>query len=104
MVGHVAVNWRNLADSLEETPLIGGPIAASARFLQVVSGTRDPATGLGEIDIQIDETVFGQPVSCSARPEARANQWIVWGAKGDWWDHLTVFRAGVPIPAQFPEP
>jgi hypothetical protein len=104
VVGHMAVTWRNLTDSLGETPLIGGSLAVPARLFRVVADALDPATGLGEIEIEIDETVFGRPVSRSARAETKANQWVVQGAAGDWWARLAVFRAGVPTPVQFAEP
>jgi hypothetical protein len=97
-VGHVTVSWRSVAESLGGVPVLGW-------FARSVQETiPDPAGALSwvEIEIEIDETVFGRPISGSARAETRHTQWIV-RAQDAWWDRVAIYRAGVPTPAEFRE-
>jgi hypothetical protein len=105
VIGHITVSWRSLTDTLGDTPVIGW-FAKRTRSLQDMAGLPDPADVLGlvetEFTIEIDETVFGRPIRRSARAETRNTQWIV-RTPADWWERVTIFRAGIPIPTEFPE-
>jgi hypothetical protein len=105
VVGHVTVSWRSLTDSLGEAPVIGW-FAKRTRSFQERIGVPDPVSALGldsiEIEVEIDETVFGRPISRCARAETRPAHWIVHAPAG-WWVRVSIFRAGVPTPDEFRE-
>lgn len=101
VVGRITTNWRSFADRLGR---FAGPArlaAGPARLAKSLVGDPDPATELSGIEMEIDEVVTGRRISFrGSRTDSRHNQWIVYGAPGDWWARITVFKDGVPPPIQ----
>lgn len=104
VLGRITVTWRNMSDGLSGVPILGSLLSNPAtRSLRQVWNP-DPAVDLGEITIEIDESVTGRPLRGSTRRAGSTTEyWKVSGGPADWWTSVVVQRDGVPIPAEFGE-
>jgi hypothetical protein len=95
VIGRITVTWQGISDGFLKP------------FLGVLSGSlgignADPATEMGEIEIEIDESVAGRPLTLRTRRAGnKPLHWEVRGSPADWWSRVVVFRDGAPTPREF---